>query len=407
MLTLALGVVAFTAVVLALVAALLVAKSRLAPAGEARILINDDDSRAVTARRGLTLLDALGNARVFVPSACGGKGTCATCKVVVEEGGGDLLPTERGLVRPAEARRGVRLSCQLKVAQDLRIRLPDAVFGAREWTCTLRSARNVATFIREFVLEVPEGEDFRFRAGGYVQITCPPHTLSYSEIEIEPRYRADWEKFGLFSLTSRVDAPLTRAFSMANYPEEKGIITLNVRIATPPPRSPLETPTGQVSSWLFARKPGDAITVSGPFGEFFARETESEMVFVGGGAGMAPLRSHIFDQLLRLHSKRKISFWYGARSLKEAFYVEDFDRLQREHDNFRWTLVLSEPLPEDEWTGPVGFIHNAVHDLYLRDHPAPEDAEYYLCGPPPMIAATTTMLEGLGVERERILYDAF
>ncbi len=407
MLTALFGVLTFTLVILVLVLVLLVAKSKLSPAGEVAIHFEGASEHDLVARPGRSLLDTLASTGIFIPSACGGKGTCGVCKVKVKEGGGALLPTETAHVKRGEAKEGVRLSCQVKVRQPMTIEVPEEVFGVRQWKCRVRSNDNVATFIKELVLELPEGEAVPFRAGGYVQLSCPPHTVAYRDIEVAERFRAEWERYELFQLVSRVSEPVTRAYSMANYPAEHGIIMLNIRIATPPPKAPEGTPPGQMSSWAFALKPGDEVTISGPYGEFFARETDKEMVFIGGGAGMAPLRSHVFDQLLRLGSKRKISFWYGARSKKEAFYVEQFDALAEKHPNFEWTLALSEPLPEDEWSGATGFIHAVVRDNYLAKHPAPEDAEYYLCGPPPMIKATIDMLLELGVEQESIMYDAF
>jgi Na+-transporting NADH:ubiquinone oxidoreductase subunit F len=289
----------------------------------------------------------------------------------------------------------------------MKIEVPAEVFSVRKWECTVRSNGNVATFIKELILELPEGESVDFRAGGYIQIECPPHTLSYRTFDIEEKYRADWDKYALWDIVSKVDQPVIRAYSMANYPEEKGIIMLNVRVATPPPRAAKGTPPGKMSSWIFNLKPGDKVTISGPFGEFFAKDTDAEMIYIGGGAGMAPLRSHIFDLLKRLDSKRRISFWYGARSLREMFYVEDFDSLQAAHPNFKWHVALSEPLPEDNWTGYVGFIHQVLYENYLKDHPSPEDCEYYICGPPLMNQAVFKLLDDLGVEKENIAYDDF
>ena len=290
---------------------------------------------------------------IFIPSACGGKGTCGVCRVTVREGGGALLPTETSHISRGEAREGLRLSCQVKVKQDMKIEIPAEVFDVRKWKCKVRSNHNVATFIKELVLELPEGETVPFRAGGYIQIECPPHEVAYKDFVVEPEYRGDWDKFNLWRYVSKVDEGLSRAYSMANYPGEEGIIMLNVRIASPPPRMP-DVPPGKMSSYIFNLKPGDEVTISGPYGEFFARDTNAEMIFIGGGAGMAPMRSHIFDQFRRLHTKRKVSFWYGARSLREAFYVEDFDAIAAENPNFEWHLALSEPLPEDNWTGLQG-----------------------------------------------------
>jgi Na+-transporting NADH:ubiquinone oxidoreductase subunit F len=400
------GVVGVLVIIVPLVAVLLVARARLVPSGEVRLSVNDDPDHSLTVRAGSTLLDTLAQQGVFVPSACGGQGTCGVCKVKVTHGGGTLLPTERTQVNRAEAASGVRLSCQLKVKEDLAIELPPEIFDARSWTCTVRSNRNVATFIKELVVELPEGESVPFRAGGYVQVQSKPYRVSYRDFDIEERFRGDWDRFDMWRYVGEADEPESRAYSMANYPGEEGVLMLNVRIASPPPDQP-DVPPGIVSSYLFSLKPGDELMVSGPFGEFFARETDAEMMFIGGGAGMAPMRAHIFDQLLRLDTRRRITFWYGARSLKEAFYVEDFDRLAREHDNFEWHLALSEPLPEDDWSGPTGFIHQVALDAYLDRHPAPEDVEYYLCGPPPMIRACEKMLSDLGVDPENVMYDEF
>jgi Na+-transporting NADH:ubiquinone oxidoreductase subunit F len=404
--TIALGVMMFTGVILALVVVMLVARSRLVASGAVTIVINDDESKALTVPAGGTLLNTLADNGIFVPSACGGKGTCGVCKAEVYEGGGTLLPTEKSHVSRGEARHGVRLTCQVKVKQDMRIGLEPAIFSARQWQCAVKSNHNVATFIKELVLQLPEGESVPFRAGGYIQIQVPPHEVKYSDFEVEPEYRADWDKFNMWRYVSKVDETVSRAYSMANYPEERDIM-LNVRIASPPPRAPEDTPPGKVSSYIFALKPGDTVTISGPFGEFFARETDNEMLFIGGGAGMAPMRSHIFDLFKRLKTKRTVTFWYGARSLREAFYIEDFDAIDRDNENFRWHLALSEPLPEDNWTGATGFIHQVVLEQYLKAHPAPEDVEYYLCGPPQMLAACMTMLDNLGVQKDNILFDDF
>ena len=406
--TVLLGVFMFTLVILTLVVVLMVARTRLVAGGEVNILINDDPASAVHVVAGGTLLNALADQRIFIPSACGGKGTCGTCKVDVESGGGSLLPTETSHVTRGEAREGCRLSCQVKVKQDMKIRLPAEIFSVKEWKCKVHSNHNVATFIKEFVLELPEGEEVPFRAGGYIQISCPPHSVHYKNIDVEPEFRADWDRFQIWEIDSVVTEPVSRAYSMANYPDEKGVIMLNVRVATPPPRAPKGTPPGIMSSFIFSRKPGDEVTISGPFGDFFAKDTDAEMVFIGGGAGMAPMRSHIFDQFQRVDTKRKVSFWYGARSLREAFYVEDFDGIQKANpDNFEWHIALSEPLPEDNWTGYNGFIHQVLYDNYLKDHPAPEDIEYYMCGPPMMMSACFKMLDDLGVEPENIAFDDF
>jgi Na+-transporting NADH:ubiquinone oxidoreductase subunit F len=404
--TIALGVMMFTGVILALVVVMLAARSRLVASGPVTIVINDDESKALTVAAGGTLLNTLSANGIFVPSACGGKGTCGVCKAEVFEGGGTLLPTEKSHVSRGEARHGVRLTCQVKVKQDMRIGLEPAIFSARQWQCSVRSNHNVATFIKELVLALPEDESVPFRAGGYIQIEVPPHEVRYRDFEVEPEYRADWDKFDMWRYVSKVDEPVSRAYSMANYPEERDIM-LNVRIASPPPRAPEDVPPGKVSSYIFSLDPGDEVTISGPFGEFYAKETDAEMLFIGGGAGMAPMRSHIFDQFKRLKTSRTVTFWYGARSLREAFYIEDFDAIQRDHENFRWHLALSEPLPEDNWTGHTGFIHQVVLEHYLKSHPTPEDVEYYLCGPPQMLAACMKMLDDLGVQRDNILFDDF
>ena len=407
MITVLLGVAMFTGVILSLVALLMVAKNKLVAGGEVKVGINGDPANTLTVRSGGTLLNTLADQKIFIASACGGKGSCGVCKVTVCEGGGAMLPTEASHVSRGEAREGVRLSCQVKIKQDMEIRVPDEVFSVRRWNCKVRSNHNVATFIKELVLELPEGESVPFRAGGYIQISCPPHTVNYKDFEIEDEYRPDWDKFNLWRYTSTVAEPVERAYSMANYPEELGMIMLNVRVASPPPRAPEGTPPGKMSSYIFDLKPGDEVEIAGPFGEFFARDTDSEMVFIGGGAGMAPMRSHIFDQFRRLACKRNVTFWYGARSLREAFYLDDFNMIQRENPNFKWHLALSDPLEEDNWTGYTGFIHQVLYDNYLKDHPAPEDCEYYICGPPPMMTACFKMLDSLGVEPENILFDDF
>ncbi len=405
MLEIILGVVFFTAIVIALVAVILGARSRLVASGSVHLIINDD--RRIDAPVGGKLLGALARANIYLPAACGGSGTCAQCRVRILEGGGALLPTEAAHISKREAAAGERLACQVAVKQDMRLQVPEQVFGVRKWECTVRSNHNVATFIKELILELPAGEEVPFRAGGYIQIECPPHELKFSDFDIDEQFRPDWDRYDLWRLESRVDEPVTRAYSMANYPEEKGVIILNVRIATPPPRAAAGVPPGKMSSYLFGLSPADTVTISGPYGEFFARETDNEMVFIGGGAGMAPMRSHIFDQLKRLQTKRKMSFWYGARSLRELFYREEFDRLAAENENFQWHAALSEPKPDDHWKGLTGFIHTVVYEHYLKEHPAPEECEYYLCGPPMMNAAVIKMLENLGVESDNILLDDF
>lgn len=404
MLEIALGVFFFTSIVIALVFLILGARAVLLAQGNVQIVVND--KRTIEVPTGGKLLGALAGAGIFVSSPCGGSGSCGQCRVRVFEGGGAILPTETAHINKRDARAGYRLSCQLAVKQNMKIAVPDEVFGVKKWACTVRSNNNVATFIKELILELPAGENVEFRAGGYIQIECPPHHCSFKDFDIEERFRQDWDRFNLWQYVSQTRETVTRAYSMANYPEERGIIMLNVRIATPPPKTD-GIPPGQGSSYIFALKPGDKVNIMGPFGDFFARETDNEMIFIGGGAGMAPMRSHIFDQLCRLNSKRKITFWYGARSKNEMFYVDDFDRLAREHENFEWHVALSEPLPEDNWEGYTGFIHQVLYDVYLKHHSAPEDCEYYLCGPPMMSKAVITMLLDQGVEQENILYDDF
>ncbi len=399
-----LGVVMFTVIVLALVAVILIAKSRLVPSGNVTISINGE--KELVAPVGGKLLNVLADNKLFVSSACGGGGTCAQCKVKVFEGGGDILPTELSHITKREAREGERLSCQVAVKQDMKIEVEDSVFGARKWNCKVKSNDNVATFIKELVLELPAGEDVPFRAGGYIQIERPAGNVDYKNFDVADEYREDWDKFNLWQYKSVTKETTIRAYSMANYPQEKGIIMLNVRIASPPPRLSNVAP-GKMSSWIFDLKAGDDVVISGPFGEFYARETKKEMIFVGGGAGMAPMRSHIFDQFRRINTDRKVTFWYGARSKREMFYVEDFDTIQKENENFSWHCALSEPQPEDNWDGYTGFIHQVLFDNYLKDHPAPEDCEYYLCGPPIMNKCVIDMLLDLGVEREDILLDDF
>jgi len=400
-----LGVGMFTAIVAVLVAIILVARSKLVSSGDVTIEINGDPEKSIKVPAGDKLLQTLAGNGIFLSSACGGGGTCAQCECIVTDGGGSMLPTEEGHFTRGQAREGHRLSCQVAVKQDMKIEIPDEVFGVKQWRCKVRSNDNVATFIKELVLELPEGEDVNFRAGGYVQLEVPAHHVKYKDFDIQEEYRSDWDKFDVWKYESVVSDTTVRAYSMANYPEEKGLVKFNIRIASPPPGT--DFPPGKMSSYVFNLKPGDEIDVFGPFGEFFAKDTEAEMVFIGGGAGMAPMRSHIFDQLNRLNSKRKMSFWYGARSLREMFYAEEYDQLAAENDNFTWQVALSDPMPEDNWEGYTGFIHNVLLENYLKDHPAPEDCEFYMCGPPMMNSAVIKMLEDLGVEPENILLDDF
>jgi Na+-transporting NADH:ubiquinone oxidoreductase subunit F len=404
MLEILLGIIIFTAFVIALVFVIIGAKSKLVAEGDVEILINDEKKIHVPA--GSKLLTALADNGLFVSSACGGGGTCGQCKVKIHTGGGEILPTELSHITKREAAEGERLSCQVSVKHDMSIEVEDDVFGVKKWECTVKSNNNVATFIKELVLELPAGEEINYRAGGYIQIECPPYIAKYSDFDVEEKFRDDWNKFNLWRFVSDVKEPALRAYSMASYPEEKEIM-LNVRIATPPPGAPDSVPPGIMSSYIFNLKPGDKCIISGPYGEFYAKETDAEMVFVGGGAGMAPMRSHIFDQLRRLKSKRKMTFWYGARSKREMFYVEDFDMLAKENDNFEWHVALSDPLPEDNWTGYTGFIHNVLFEEYLKNHPAPEDCEFYMCGPPMMNSAVIKMLLDNGVEPENIMLDDF
>jgi len=402
--TFSLGVVLFTLIVISLVTVIIFAKSKLVSTGDVNITINGE--KTITVPAGGKLLQTLAAQKLFVPSACGGGGTCAQCRVKIHSGGGSILPTEEGHINKREAFGGDRLSCQVAVKQDMRIEVPEEVFGVQKWRCKVRSNDNVATFIKELVLELPEGEDVKFRAGGYIQIEAPAYSLSYKDFDVDEEYHPDWDRFKIWDFKSEVPEPIERAYSMANYPGEKGIVMLNVRIASPPPGSS-GIPAGKMSSFIFNLKAGDEVTISGPFGEFFARETPKEMVFVGGGAGMAPMRSLIFDQMDRLKTDRKVTFWYGARSKREMFYVEDFDRLQQQNNNFTWNVALSDATPEDNWDGYKGFIHNVLFEEYLKSHPAPEDCEYYMCGPPIMNQSVINMLLDLGVDREDIMLDDF
>ncbi|WP_223788631.1 NADH:ubiquinone reductase (Na(+)-transporting) subunit F [Marinicella meishanensis] len=394
----------FLLIVTTLVGIILLARKQLVNTGDVTVNVNGEKDLAMPA--GGKLLGSLADQGLFIPSACGGGGTCGQCKVKVFEGGGDILPTEESHITKRQARCGERLSCQVAVKQDMKIEIPEEVFGVKKWECTVISNDNKATFIKELKLQIPDGESVPFRAGGYIQIECPPYDIQYKDFDIPEEYHGDWNRFKIFDHRSVNAEPCMRAYSMANYPEEKGIIMLNVRIASPPPNHP-NVPPGIMSSYIWSLKPGDKVTISGPFGEFFAKETEAEMVFIGGGAGMAPMRSHIFDQLKRLGSDRKITFWYGARSKKEMFYVEDFDSLAEEFDNFTWHVALSDPQPEDDWDGYTGFIHNVVYENHLKNHPAPEDCEFYMCGPPIMNKSVINMLEDLGVEEDNILLDDF
>ena len=400
-----LGVGLFTTIILLLVFIILVARSKLVTSGSVTVRVNDEMDLKIPV--GGKLMQGLADADLFVPSACGGGGTCGQCRVRVISGGGAILPTETSILNKREAAEHYRLSCQVAVKQDMQVQVPDEVFGVKRYDCTVKSNRNVASFIKELVLALPDGEELEFRAGGYIQIECPPHDLKFTDFDIDERFRDEWDRFNVWQYESHVKKTETRAYSMASFPLEKDVIKLNVRIATPPPGADASIPPGIMSSFIFNLKPGDKVVVSGPYGEFFARETDNEMVFIGGGAGMAPMRAHIFDQLKRRHSTRKMSFWYGARSLKEVFYDDEFDQLAVDNDNFEWNLALSEPMSEDNWDGYVGFIHKVLLDEYLAKHSAPEDCEYYLCGPPMMNGAVIKMLDSLGVQGENILLDDF
>jgi len=414
MLEIGLGVLLFTAIVFALALIILAARSKLVASGEVTIAVwrSADvmaigDEHEITAGVGKKLLAALTDADLLLPSGCGGQGTCGQCKAIVMAGGGAILPTETSFVSKREQKDHVRLACQVTVKGDMVVVVPDEVFGVERFECEVVSNRNVASFIKELVVKMPENVELDFKAGGYIQIETPPHDLAFTDFNIDEQFRPEWDKYNLWRYESHVKQPTSRAYSMASYPGEKGLIKLNVRIATPPPGAGPKVPPGVVSSYIFGLKPGDKVTVAGPYGEFFVRDTDAEMIFIGGGAGMAPMRSQIMDQLLRVKTDRKMSFWYGARSRLELFYVKDFDELQAQHDNFVWHTALSEPRPEDEWTGHTGFIHQVAFDQYLKDHPAPELCEYYLCGPPVMNAAVIGMLVDLGVERENIMLDDF
>lgn len=399
------GVLCFSAIQFILVTLIVVAKKTLLPGGEVAIVINEEKKIAVDP--GGKLLTSLAAEGIFLSSACGGGGSCGQCRCVVAEGGGGILPTELSSIKRSDAKKGVRLSCQVPVKRDMKIQVPQEMLETRKWQCLVHSNRNVATFIKELVLDLPEGEEVNFKSGGYIQIEVPPHVIDYKSFDIDEAFLGDWTKFKMFQYTSHVHTPVTRAYSMANYPGEKGIIKLNIRIASPPPRGPLDIPPGVVSSYAFNLKEGDEVTIAGPFGEFFIEESESEMIYIGGGAGMAPLRSHIFELFKARQTKRKVSYWYGGRSLQEVFYDDEFEGLAAENDNFDFYVALSEPQPEDDWQGKTGFIHNVLYESYLKDHEAPEDVNYYMCGPPMMTQAVLEMLDSLGVEPENIHFDDF
>jgi len=403
--TILLGVVMFTVTVLFLVMVILFARSRLVATGDVTIEINGDPEKSVVVPAGGKLLGTLASKGIFLASACGGGGTCAQCRCQIPEGGGGILSTEEGHFTRGEISDNWRLSCQVAVKQDMKIQIPEDAIGVQRWECEVTSNPNVATFIKELNLKLPEGAAVDFRAGGYVQLEIPPYEMDYKEIDVESEYHEDWDRFDVWKHHAKVSETTIRAYSMANYPQEKGILKFNIRIASPPPG--MDVPPGKMSSYVFNLKPGDKLTVFGPYGDFFVQDTPAEKIWIGGGAGMAPLRSQIFDELKRKNSKTKMSYWYGARSLREMFYTEEFDQLAADCDNFEWHVALSDPLPEDNFEGHIGFIHQVVFDNYLKDHPSPEDCEYYLCGPPPMVAAVLQMLDDLGVEPENIRLDDF
>lgn len=404
------SVIVFLAVVLILVIALLVAKSKLVPSGNVKIEVNGEKTMEVP--MGGTLLNTLQSQGIFLSSACGGGGSCGQCRCRVVEGGGEILPTEKGFFSRKEQAAHWRLGCQTKVKEDLKVVVPESVFGVKEWECEVVSNRNVATFIKEFVVRLPEGEHMDFKSGSYAQIKIPKYDIKYADYAVEDMFRADWDKFNMWSLTAKNTEETIRAYSMANYPAEGNIITLNVRIATPPMDRATGTwqkvSPGIASSYIFSLKPGDKVTMSGPYGDFHIHEdSDAEMLYIGGGAGMAPLRAQLLHLFNTVKTGRKVSYWYGARSKTEIFYEEDFRAIEKEFPNFRFVIALSDPRPEDNWTGAVGFIHQVIHDEYLKDHDAPEDIEYYMCGPGPMSAAVNKMLDGLGVPREQINFDDF
>ena len=398
----------FTALVLVLVLILNFAESQLLPQGSVTIEINNEPDKSLEIRPGSTLLSALAGQSVFLPSACGGGGTCAMCECQVLEGGGEILPTETGHISRSKAKDNWRLACQVKIKEDMKIQVPDEIFSIQKWEAKVESNKNVATFIKELVLKLPDGEDLNFKAGGYIQIDIPEyHNLAYKNFDIEKDYHPDWDKYNIWDLIANNDEPVFRAYSMANHPAEGNRVMLNVRIATPPPALWNDVPPGLASSYIFNLKKGDKVTVSGPYGEFFIKETDREMIYIGGGAGMAPMRSHLFHLFHTLKTGRKVSLWYGARSKREMFYDDQFKKIEKDFPNFTYEVALSEPMEEDNWQGHTGFIHQVLHDEYLGNHEDPTEVEYYMCGPPPMINACDNMLDSLGVEKEMIAYDSF
>ncbi|MFZ2340150.1 MAG: NADH:ubiquinone reductase (Na(+)-transporting) subunit F [Bacteroidales bacterium] len=406
--TLFYSIIVFLFIILLLVVMLLFARDRLSPKGDVTLHINDRD---IVVSPGSNLLSTLSSNGIYLPSACGGGGTCGMCKCQILGGGGAILPTETGFFTRKEQNDYWRLGCQVKVRNDLKIKLPEAILGIKKWECEVVSNRNVATFIKELVVKLPEGESLDFEPGGYIQIDVPKYEMTYRDIIIEDGFKSDWDKFKMWDLKVKNTEETFRAYSMANYPAEKNLIKLNIRIATPPfdgaRKQFMNVPPGICSSYIFCRKPGDKVTLSGPYGEFHIKKTNSEMVYIGGGAGMAPLRSHIFHLFHTLKTNRKVTYWYGARSLREVFYEDEFRAIEKEFPNFKFHLALSEPLPEDNWTGLTGFIHKVLLDNYLSKHEEPEDIEYYFCGPPVMNNAVVKMLDSLGVPQENISFDDF
>jgi len=410
-LSIILAIVIFLSITLLLVAVLLYAKKKLIPSGDVTIDINGGE-KVLTTTQGSTLLTTLSSSGIFLPSACGGGGSCGMCKCQVLEGGGEILPTEVNFFTRKEQAEKWRLGCQVKVKSDMKIHVPEEVLGVKKWECEVVSNHNVATFIKEFVVKLPEGETLNFRSGGYIQIDIPKYeSIKFSDFDIEKEYHEDWDSMKMWGLVTKNPEDTFRAYSMANHPAEGNIIMLNIRIATPPwdraAGAFMNVNPGICSSYIYSMKPGDKITISGPYGEFFVKDTPNEKMFIGGGAGMAPMRSHIFHLFHTEKTDKKVTFWYGARSAREIFYQDQFEAIEKEFPNFKFHIGLSEAKPEDNWTGPKGFIHQVIYDNYLKDHPAPEDIEYYLCGPGPMTAAVSKMLDELGVPPENIMYDNF
>lgn len=403
------SIVVFLTIILLLVGVLLYVRAKLTPPGKVKITINDE--KEIEAQPGSTLLSTLATEKIFLPSACGGGGTCAMCKCQVFEGAGDILPTEKGYFTRKEQQNHWRLGCQVKVREDLKISIPKEIFGIKKWECEVVSNRNVATFIKEFVVRLPEGETLDFQSGGYIQIDVPKCDVDFKDIVVEDKFREDWDKLNIWNLKMKNPEPIYRAYSMANHPAEGNIVMLNIRIATPPwdraKNQFMNVNPGICSSYIFSRKPGDKVMVSGPYGEFHIKPTKKEMLYIGGGAGMAPLRSQIFHMFHTEKTDRKVTYWYGARSLREVFYDDEFEAIEKNFPNFKFNIALSEPLPEDNWTGYQGFIHQVVLDNYLSKHPEPEEIEFYLCGPPMMNSAVFKMLDNLGVPKENIAFDDF